>query len=148
MCDDAENHLGPINSFLLPLYTLKTNRLKPSLMTKSCTGTWRVESKLIRTAMLRTKKEKLQTKVGLEDGGSGDLKKYKRVYVCVHAYVLYNTHTFIYIITEADFIFQRWLQKISWSHMPFLQRGLEFCPFKRWDPCTWLMDLTSRVLRK
>ena len=82
MSDDAENHLGPINSFLLPLYTLKTNRLKPSLMTKSHTGTWRVESKLIRTGILGTKKGKLQTKMGLEDGGSGDLKKYKRVCVC------------------------------------------------------------------
>ena len=85
MSDDAENHLGPINSFLLPLYTLKTNRLKPSLMTKSHTGTWRVESKLIRTGILGTKKGKLQTKMGLEDGGSGDLKKYKRVCVCVCA---------------------------------------------------------------
>lgn len=82
MSDDAENHLGPLNTFLLPLYTLKTNRLKPSLMTKSHTGAWRVESKLIRTGTLGTKKEKLQAKMGLGDGGSGDLKKYKRVCMC------------------------------------------------------------------
>lgn len=91
--DDAENHLGPINSFLPPLYTLKTNRLKPSLMTKSHTGTWRVESKLIRTGTLGTKKEKLQTK-GLEDGGSGGLKKYKRVCMCVCMHMCY-THIYV-----------------------------------------------------
>lgn len=39
-------------------------------MTKSRTGTWRVDYKLIRTGTLGTKKEKLQANVGWEDGGS------------------------------------------------------------------------------
>ena len=116
-------------------YTLKTNRLKPSLMTKSHTGTWRVEYKLIRTGTLGTKKEKLQTK-GLEDGGSGGLKKYKRVCMCVCMHMCY---THIYVCNYwGRFYFPKMTAKIISSHMPFLQCGLDFCPFKWWDLCTWL----------
>ena len=91
------SHLGPINSLLLPLYTPETNRLELFLMTKSHTGTWRVESKLIRTGTWGTKKEKLQTNVGLEDGGSRDLKKYKVMCVCTYICIIY-THKHMYTL--------------------------------------------------
>ena len=44
-------------------------------MTGSYTGILRVESKLIRTGALSTKREKLQVKADLEDGGSRTLSK-------------------------------------------------------------------------
>lgn len=40
----------------------------------------------------------------MEDQG---ISRSTNVCVCVRVCVLYNIHTFIYVITEADFIFQR-----------------------------------------
>lgn len=85
----------------------------------------------------------------MEDQG---ISRSTNVCVCVHVCVLYNIHTFIYVITEADFIFQRWLQKSS-PHptCPSYNVALTFVPLSDgtyvpdWN---FVTDLTNIILRR